>query len=127
MRLCGFEGLAVAVVKQAAHDYCEALRWIRTNTDPSVSQPEVLRDAVYEDLLVARRKKDWATVRYLTNQYRKHQRHVDKIKDIKTLTNYFHSTAFHHISNIDGDWLMQKIASNLEKDPSFRILLGDDF
>lgn len=123
MRLCGYEGLAVAVMKQAAHDYCEHLRWMRDHARlgaDCAKELEDMRIALHragQDL----RAKDIAKERNrLLNQIRHEQ-------DIADLEEWFTSNEFHTLSTVDGEQLMMQIRAHLKADPKYRILIGDDF
>jgi hypothetical protein len=123
MRLCGYEGLAVAVMKQAAHDYCEHLRWMRDHARlgiDCVKELEDMRVSLHragQDL----REKDIAKERNrLLNQIRHEQ-------DIADLEEWFRSNEFHTLSTVDGEELMNNIRTRLKADPTYRILIGDDF
>lgn len=126
MRLQGIEGLAVAVVKQAAHDYCEALKWIKKHGDVTIDAEMLIDDLIIERAIY-RQKQKWDMVRELNKKIDKYKRQADKQRELKEIETYFHSQAFHNISEIDGIWMMEKIKSNLEKDINFKIFLGDDF
>ena len=126
MRLQGIEGLAVAVVKQAAHDYCEALKWVMKHGDASIDAEMLIDDLIIERAIY-RQKQKWDMVRELNKKIDKYKRQADKQRELKEIETYFHSQAFHNISEIDGIWMMEKIKSNLEKDINFKIFLGDDF
>lgn len=126
MRLQGIEGLAVAVVKQAAHDYCEALKWIMKHGDPNTDANMLIDDLIISRAMY-RSKQKWGMVREVNRLINKYKTQAEKQNQIKEIEIYFHSQAFHNISEIDGDWMMDKIKANLEKDINFKILLGDDF
>lgn len=126
MRLQGIEGLAVAVVKQAAHDYCEAYKWMLKHGDFSMDAAILIDDLIIERAYY-RKKQNWPKVRELNKTINKYKAQAARQKDLKELQIYFHSQAFHNISEIDGDWMMDKIKAHLAKDIRFKVTLGDDF
>jgi len=125
MRLEGYEGLAVAITKQAAHDYCECLRWMEAHGDKTIdANYEIDRYTRERELCV--RHKDWKGAAHCTERIR-HYKHQSEIEiEIADITEWFHSNIYHTISEIDGDSLLESIQRQLKKDPKFRVLLGDD-
>ena len=126
MRLEGFEGLAVAITKQAAHDYCECLRWMRDHAEPGVNTQELI-DFYTEER--KRCKSHGARRKFTecTRQIKKYKAQSAREVEIADIEDWMHSDIFHMISEIDGDELLTRIQEQLKKDPKFRVLLGDDF
>lgn len=122
MRLNGWNGLAVAIMKQAAHDYVEYLRWMRDKAMPIDCEAELKRMSKYAkkhgiSLLAPGIKKERLRMKkQLTVQ-----------QNIEELEAWFRSNEFHVLSTIDGENFMRNIQKKLKEDPSYRILLGDDF
>lgn len=123
MRLCGWDGLAVAVMKQAAHDYCEMLRWVRDKGNPGLDCEEELKKFDKEC-----KKKKISLLAPGIKQYRMRlKKQLTVERSTQALEVWFRSNEYATLSTVDGEELMNDIKRRLALDPSFRILLGDDF
>lgn len=123
MRLNGWDGLAVAVMKQAAHDYCEMLRWIRDKGRPGA-------DCILELEKVDKecKKNGISLLAPGIKQTRMRLRKQMEVqRNIDDLERWFRSNEYATLSTVDGEELMNDIKRQLVLDPKFRILLGDDF
>lgn len=125
MRLEGYPGLAVAIMKQAAHDYCEALRWMRDNAEPGVHASEIVRKQ--KELRDEwRSKREYGEAKRCSNLITYYSPQAEREETIAEIEEWFGSHECHMISEIDGESFLERIQEQLKKDPKFRVLLGDD-
>lgn len=122
MRLNGWNGLAVAVMKQAAHDYVEYLRWMRDKAMPIDCEAELKRMSKY-----AKRHGISLLAPGIKEERLRMKKQLTVQQNIEELEAWFQSNEFHVLSTIDGENFMHNIQKELKADPSYRILLGDDF
>lgn len=122
MRLNGWNGLAVAIMKQAAHDYVEYLRWMRDNAMPIDCEAELKRMSKY-----AKKHGISLLAPGIKEERLRMKKQLTVQQNIEELEAWFRSNEFHVLSTIDGENFMHNIQKELKADPSYRILLGDDF
>lgn len=122
MRLNGWNGLAVAIMKQAAHDYVEYLRWMRDKAMPIDCESELKRMSKY-----AKKHGISLLAPGIKEERLRMKKQLTVQQNIEELEAWFRSNEFHVLSTIDGENFMNNIQKELKADPSYRILLGDDF
>lgn len=125
MRLNGYEGLATAIVLQAAKDYVWHQGWLNLHGKPINADARIL------DL----RKRKWIALEGgFIKEARAMQREINDLLEqaqheveVKNCVAFFRSKYMSTISTIDGLEFMDMLDEKMADNPKFKINLGDDF